>query len=168
MARRFVAPPAGYPSVTIGPFEREAFGDEAVAPGAIAVPHFAGIKADRTARQKHDRDAVVISDIARRLTGLAGLKRGHVARPLSRYRNNTAMAATASSSPPHTATAQQRSISPSTNHLSPDRNLREHGGRVPSLTHVNPPSLICRTQLRSHPHWFCATMREGGVPFGGV
>src|SRR5579872_6962626 len=60
----------------------EIFRDETVASRAVAVSYMSGLKADHTAWQEHDRDAFVVGDVTRRLTGLAGLTHTHSTRPL--------------------------------------------------------------------------------------
>jgi hypothetical protein len=89
-------------------FEFEIPDNETVTSSAVAFPDVAAIKADRTAGQEHDRDAVVIGDVARCLTWPAGLD---LAVPVLRdhHRTNIGMAANSTIDPLSTATAQQRS-----------------------------------------------------------
>jgi hypothetical protein len=89
-------------------FEFEIPDDETVASSAVTFADVAAIKADHTARQEHDRDAVVIGDVARCLTWPAGL---NLAVPVLRDHHKTSigMAANSTIDPLNTAMAQQRS-----------------------------------------------------------
>lgn len=99
--RRFGLPPMDASGVLIPVFGFEAFCDEAIALRAVAIPHVGELKADHAARQEQDRDAVVVDNEARRLTGFANPgPHGRIAH------NSTSMdiTATDSSSPLHTMT----------------------------------------------------------------
>jgi hypothetical protein len=103
-----VLPEVGIARLASGVFEFEIPDDETVTSSAVALPDVAAIKADCTAGQEHDRDTVVVSDVARCLTWPAGLDLGF---PVLRdhHRINIGTAANSTVDPLSTATAQQRS-----------------------------------------------------------
>ncbi len=119
-----------------GGFESEILDDETVTWTAVAFADVAAIKADPAARQEHDRDAIVVGNVARCLPRLASLK---LAFPAVRDHHKINIGTTANSTidPLRTATAQQRSKILMLPPL-PWVRILKHRRQLPSLTHVNP------------------------------
>src|SRR5579883_537918 len=87
----------------------EILDDETIASRAIAVSYVTGFETDHAAWQEHDRDAVVVGNVARQLTGLAGLVNTHSARPSRSRQDQHRYDSQCQTNPPHMAMAKQRS-----------------------------------------------------------